>query len=148
MVSCHLHDSIRTLLSYQPKGFGPSGEAQKQCCFLLILIEGCTVGDRVYGLSMMWVHPYQARVYTMEEVVKQLIPLTSTGLDWPYDLVQLKRDAHHVPLPMEGHLSIMVEGRTSSVTCGRISQVEFCQLLSLGSQVIYLVGLMDVKSPC
>ena len=38
------------------------------------------MGDRVYGLSMMWVHPYQARVSTMEKTVKQLTPLIST---WP-----------------------------------------------------------------
>ena len=105
------------------------------------------MGDRVYGLSMMWVHPYQARVSTMEEGVKQLTPLISTGPDWPYALVQFNGDAHHVPLPTKGHLSIMVEGGTSSVACGRISQLEVCQLLSSGSQVIYLVGLNGCQVP-
>ena len=37
----------------------------------------------------MWVNPYQARVSTMEEAVKQLTPLIPTGPDWPYALVQL-----------------------------------------------------------
>ena len=77
--------------------------------FLLILTKGCTVGDRLYGLSTMWVHPYQARVSTMEEVVKQLIPLMSTGPDWPYALVLLNEDTCHMPLPMEGYLSVMVK---------------------------------------
>ena len=103
--------------------------------------------DRVYGLSMMWVNPYQARVSTMEEVVKQLAPLIPTGPDWPYALVWLNADAHHAPLPREGHLSILMEGGTSNAACGWISQLDICQLLSLGSQVIYLVGLNGCEIP-
>ena len=53
----------------------------------------------------------------------------------------LNRDAHHVPLPKEGHLSVLVEGSTGSVTCRRINQLEVCQLLSSDSQAIYMVGL-------
>ena len=49
----------------------------------------------------------------MEEAVKQLTPLIPTGSNWPYSLVQLNGDTHHVPLPTEGHLGIMVEGGTS-----------------------------------
>ena len=95
----------------------------------------------MYGLSMMWVHPYQARVSTMEEGVKQLTPLISTGPDWSHTLVQLNGDAHHEPLPRKGHLRILAEVSTSSVVCGRINQLEVCQLLSSGSQVIYLAGI-------
>ena len=105
------------------------------------------MGDRVYGLSIMWVNPYQARVSTMKEAVKQLTPLISTGPDWPFALVQLNADAHHAPLPKEGHLSILVEGSTSSATCRWISQLDICQLLSLGSQVIYPVGLNGCEVP-
>ena len=39
------------------------------------------MGNRVYGLSMIWVNPYQARVSTVEEVVKQLTALVSSGPD-------------------------------------------------------------------
>ena len=141
-VSRHPHDSIRVSKAWcNPEKF------RSNVAFLLILTEGCTLGDRVYSLSTMWVHPYQARVSTMEKVVKQLTSLTCTGPDWPYTVVQLNRDAHLVPLPMEGHLSIMVEGGTSSITCGRITQLEVCQLLSLGSQVIYLAGLNGCQVP-
>ena len=129
------------------KAWGNLEKFRSDVAFLLILTKGCTVGDREYGLSTMWVHPYQARVSTMEEAVKQLTPLISTGSDWPYTLVWLNGDAHHVPLPMEGHLSIMVEGGTSSVTCGRISQLEVCQLLSSGTQVIYPVGFNGCQVP-
>ena len=67
--------------------------------FLLVLTEEGAVGDRVYSLSMIWVNPYQARISTMEETVKQLTALVFTGPDWPYALVQLNGDAHHAPLP-------------------------------------------------
>ena len=129
------------------KAWGDLEKFRSDATFLLILTKGCTAGDRVYGLSTMWVHPYQARVSTMEEAVKQLTPLVPTGPDWPYALLWLNRDACHVLLPMEGHLSVMVEGSTSSVTCRRISQLEACQLLSLGSQVIYPVELNGCQVP-
>ena len=83
----------------------------------------------------------------MEEVVKQLATLVSTVPDWLYALVQLNRDAHHMPLPRKGHLGALVEGGTSSATCGRVSQLEVCQLLSLSSQVIYSVGLNGCEVP-
>ena len=105
------------------------------------------MGDRVYGLSMIWVNPYQVRVSTVEEAVKQLTTLVSSGPDWPYTLVQLNMDTCHVPLPREGHLSILQEGGTSSATCRRVNQLEVCQLLSLGLQVIYPVGMNGCEVP-
>ena len=95
----------------------------------------------MYGISMVWVNPYQARVPTVEEVVKQLTALVSSGPDWPDTLVQLNGDTCHAPLPREGHLSILPEEGISSATCGRVSQLEVCQLLSSGLQVVYPVGL-------
>ena len=41
----------------------------------------------------------------------------------------------------------MIEGGTSSATCGQTSQLDTCQLLSLGSQVIYPVGLNGCEIP-
>ena len=61
------------------KAWGNLEKFRSDDSFLLILTEKCTVMDRVYGLAMMWAHPYQARVSTMEEAVKQLNPLISTG---------------------------------------------------------------------
>ena len=83
----------------------------------------------------------------MDEVVKQLTTLVSTGSNWPYTLVWLNGDTCHAPLPREGHLSILLEGGTGSATCRRVSQLEVCQLLSSGSQVIYLVGLNGCQVP-
>ena len=96
---------------------------------------------------MVWVNPYQTRVPTVEEAVKQLTALVSSGLDWPYSLVWLNRDTSHVPLPREGHLCILPDGGTSSATCRRVSQLEVHQLLSSGLQVVYLVGLNGHEIP-
>ena len=96
---------------------------------------------------MIWVNPYQARLPTVEEVVKQLTALVSAGPNWPYALVQLNGDTHNVPLPREGHLSALVEGGTSSATCKRVSQLEVHQLLSSSSQVVYPVGLDGCEVP-
>ena len=97
------------------------GDAEKFCSdvTLLVLTEEGAAGDRVYSLPTIWVNSYQAWVSTMEEAVKQLTALVSTGPEWPYALVWLNRDACHVPSPREGHLSILVEGGTSSTTYGR-----------------------------
>ena len=94
--------------------------------FLLVSTEEGVAGDRMYGLSMVWVNPYQARVPTMEEAVKQLTTLVSSGPDWPYALVQLNGDTCHAPLPREGHLSVLPRGGTSSAACRRVSQLEVC----------------------
>ena len=83
----------------------------------------------MYGLSTVWVNPYQARVSTVEEVVRELTALVSSGPDWPYALVWLNKDTCHVPLPREGHLGILPEGGTNRTACRRISQLEVCQLL-------------------
>ena len=111
------------------------GDAEKFCsdiAFLLVSTEEGVAGDRVYGLSMIWVTPYQARVSTVEEAVKQLTALVSSGPNWTYALVQLHRDTCHAPLPREGHLKILPEGGPSSAACRRVSQLE---VTSLSAQV-------------
>ena len=123
------------------KAWGDPEKFKSEVAFLLILTRGCTEGDKVFGLSTIWVHPYQARVPTIGEVVKLLTPLLSTGSDCPYALVQFNGDACHVPLPKEGQLSIQVVGGTGSTACRRVSQLQVCQLLSSGSQVVYPAGL-------
>ena len=87
------------------------GEKQKAChdiAYLLVLAEEEATRDRGYGLSTIWVNPCQARVDSMEEAVRELISWVSSGSDWPYALVQLNEDPHHVPLPKEGHLGILI----------------------------------------
>ena len=97
------------------------------------------MSDKVYGLSTIWVNPYQARISTVEEAVRQLTTLISSGPNWPYTLVWLNGDTCH--------LSIQPEGGTSSATCRMVGQLEVHWLLSSGSQVIYPVGLNGVWGP-
>ena len=53
--------------------------------------------ERVYRPTMVWVHPYQARVSILDDAAKQLTQLASTGPNWPYALVQLNGDATMCP---------------------------------------------------
>ena len=105
------------------------GDAERFCSnvtFLLVLPKEGAAEERVYGLTMVWVHPYQARVSTLDSAAEQLAQLASTGPNWPYALVQLSGDACHVPLPKEGHLSILAKEHTSHVPYGGLQQLEFC----------------------
>ena len=99
------------------------GLHQKFCsnvALLLVLPKEGVAGEGMYGLAMVWVHPYQARISTIDGTGKQLAQLASTGPNWPYVLVQLNGDACHMPLATEGHLSVLAEGSTSSVPYGMI----------------------------
>ena len=135
-VPCHLHSSIRSLLPHQPEGLGGCGDVLQWHYLPPGLYWGGVAGDRTYGLSMVWVNPYQARVPTVEEAVKQLTTLVSSGPDWPYTLMWLNGDTHHSPFPRKGHLSVLPKGGTSSAACRRVSQLEVCLLLSWDLQVI------------
>ena len=95
---------------------------------------------RVYGMASVWISPHQATTSKMGEALGFLSALTSEGSTWPYVFTQLYEGANHTPLPKGKHLSIMPEGKAES-PCGQISQLEVCQLLSAGPQVIYPVGL-------
>ena len=63
------------------KALGDPEKFWSDVTFLLVLTKECTVGERVYILAMMWIHPYQASVSTIEETINQLTPLTPTGLN-------------------------------------------------------------------
>ena len=101
-VPCHIYNPFRAILPHQPEGLGDVKMFHSGIAFLLVSIKEGVAGDRLYGLSMIWVNPYQARVSTVEETVKQLTALVSNGPDWPYALVQLNGDTCHVPLPRGG----------------------------------------------
>ena len=126
------------------------GEKQKIChdiTFLLILAEEEATGDRKYDLLTTWVNPCQARVCSMKEAARELTTWVSSGADWPCALVQLHKDTHHAPLPKEGHLGILPQGRAEMTACRRIRQLEVSQLLISGLQVAYPVGLNGHEEP-
>ena len=115
--------------------------------FLLVLAKEKATGYRKYGLSTLWVNPSQARVPSMEEVVEKLTAWASSGPDWPYALVQLHEGTHHAPFPKEGHLSILPQRGVESTPCRQISQMEVCQLLIAGPQVVYPIRLNGSEEP-
>ena len=103
------------------------GDAEKFCSnitYLLVSTKDGAMSDRVYGLSTILVNLYQARVSTMEEAVRKLTVLVSSGPNWPYALVWLNGVTYHVPFPREGHLSFQSEGGTGSAVCRMVSQLE------------------------
>ena len=136
----------RTVL---PKWSQSLGEGQKPChdiAFLLVWVENA-MGDRHYGVSIVWADPSQVRAASMEEVVGKLTACTSSGTNWPYALVQLHKGTCHAPLPKDGHLGILPQRGTEATPCGCISQLEVFQLLAAGPQVIYPVGLNGQDEP-
>ena len=143
----HPHDPVRASFPYSPEGMGRPQKFCSKITFLLVLPKEGVVGERAYGLTMVWVHPYQARFSTIDGAAKQLTQLASTAPNWSYALVQLNGDACHMPLPTEGHLSAMMEENTSSVPYRKICQLEVCQLLGSGSWVVYPKGLNGCQVP-
>ena len=115
------------------KAWGDAERFHSAVAFLLVLPKEGVAEERVYRLTMVWVHPYQPRVSTLGGAAEQLAQLASTGPNWSYALVQLNGDVCHVPLPKGGHLSVLAEEHTSHVPYGRIHQLEVCQLLRSGS---------------
>ena len=83
----------------------------------------------------------------MEEAVGKLTACTSSGTDWPYALVGLHEGICHAPLPKEGHLGILPQRGVEATPCGQISQLEVWQLLVIGPQVVYPVGLNGQDEP-
>ena len=111
---------------------GVWGDVEKFCsdlAFLLILPKRVIVGEMVFGLAIVWVHPYQAHIPILDEVAKRLSLLTTSSNNWAYAFVQLNNDAQHVPLPKEGYLSAVIGGSSSRNTCSHLCQLEVHLLL-------------------
>ena len=83
----------------------------------------------------------------MEEAGEKLTSCTSSGTNWPYNLVWLHEGTCHAPLAKEGHLGVLPQRGEEEAPCGQISQLEVHQLLVTGSQVIYPVGLNEHEEP-
>ena len=121
------------------KVWGDTQKSHNGTAYLLVRVEDASEAGG-YGIALVWISPHQAQALTMEEALGILSTCISSGSDWPYVFTQLYKGANHVPLPKDKHLSVLPQGKAES-PCGQISQLEVCQLLSTGLQVIYLVGL-------
>ena len=83
----------------------------------------------------------------MEEVVEKLAAYPSSGTDWPYILAQLYEGSGHTQIPKGKHMGILPQGKAEETSCGQISQLDVCQLLSAGPQVVYPSGLNGHDEP-
>ena len=61
------------------KAWGEKQKAHQDITYLVVLAEEGPTQDRKYGLSTIWVNPCQARVCSMEEVVRELTAWVSSG---------------------------------------------------------------------
>ena len=123
---------------------GVWGDTKKFCrdlVFLLISPKKAIAGEMVFGHAMVWIHPYQACISTLDEAAKKLTLVITSSENWAYAFVWFNKDAQHIPFPKEGHLSAMIEGAPSRVTCGHLCQLEVHLLLQLECQVVYPEGL-------
>ena len=98
-------------------------------------------------MSLVWISPNQVWAPTMEEAVGTLSAYISSRPNWPYALGQLYEGSSHTPLPKDKHLGVLPQGKAEGSPYGQISQLEVCQLLSAGPQVVYPVGLNGTDEP-
>ena len=129
---------------------GCGGDTEKfwgDMAYLLIAPEKTIKGEMAFRLAVVWVHPYQACLCSLDEVAKKLTLLINLGKNWVYAFVWLNGDTQHVPLSREGHLSTMIDGMPSKSTCGHLHQLEVCKLLQYGDQVVYPEGLNGSLEP-
>ena len=105
------------------------------------------MGNRHYGVSIVWVDPSQVRAASMEDVVGKLTACTASGTHWPYALVWLHEGTCHAPLPKDRHLGILPQRGAEATPYRWISQLEVCQLLATSPQVIYPIGLNGQDEP-
>ena len=133
------HTSGELLSISHLKVWGDTQEPRNDMAYLLVHTEDASEAES-YGLALVWISPHQARASTMEEALGTLSTCISSGPNWPYVLAQLYEGSSHTLLPKDKHLGILPQGKVKS-SCGQISQIEVCQLLSARSWVIYPVGL-------
>ena len=106
----------------------------------LLIVPGKAVGEEMaFGLVMVWMHPHQACLSSLDKVVRKLALLINLGDNWAYAFLWLNENAQHIPLPDEGHLSKSV--------CGHLCQLEVHKLLQDGDQVVNPEGLNGGLEP-
>ena len=141
---CHTRAELSSISS-----LNMLGQVQKphhDIAYLLVWIEN-TMGDRHYGISIVWANPNQVRAASLEEVVEKLTACTSSGTDWPYTLAQLHEGTCHMPLPKDGHLGVLPQRGAEEAPYGQISQLTVHQLLATGLIVVYPIGLNGQDEP-
>ena len=94
-----------------------------------------------FGLTVVWAHPHQAHLPSLDEVARKLSLLINIGNNWVYAFVWLNKGALHVPLSSEGHINAMIDGVPSRSTCGHLHQLQVQRLLQCRSYMMCPEGL-------
>ena len=115
--------------------------------FLLIVPQKTIEEKMAFGLVVVWIHPYQAHLSSLDEAVRKLTLLIGLTNNWAYDFVWINEDAQHVPLSNEGQISAMVEGAPCKSVCRHLQQLDIHRLLQYGDQVVYPEGLNGGLEP-
>ena len=77
-------------------GSGAWGDVKKfhsDLAYLLVLPKKATEEEMVIGLAVVWIHPYQACIPTLDEVAQKLTLLTTSHENWAYTFVRFNKDA-------------------------------------------------------
>ena len=141
---CHSPAKLIFVSSF--KVWGNIQDPHCDMAYLLVCL-GNIKEEVQYSVSLVWVSPDQARASTMGEAVEKLATCPSSGSDWPYALAWLYGGSGHAPLPKGKHLGILPQGNAEETSYGWISQLNICQLLSTGPQVVYPSGLNGHDEP-
>ena len=129
---------------------GTWGDAKKfwgELAFLLIAPKKTIQGEVAFGLTMVWAHPCQAHLSSLDKVAKKLALLINSSNNWAYAFVWLNEDAQHVTLPKEGHLRAMIDDVPSRDACRHVHQLEVWQLLQCGDWMVQTEGLNGGLEP-
>ena len=97
--------------------------------------------ERRCSLVAVWVHPSQTLLPSLEEVTRKLTFLINLKEDWHYTFVWVSKDSQHIPLSDTRYIRVLVDGAPGRSACWHLSQLEVCQLLHLGGEVVYPEGL-------
>ena len=114
----------------------------------ILLVPGKTVkGEMAFRLAMVWAHPYQACLSSLDEVARKLTLLFNIGDNWVYAFMHLNEGTLDVPLSNKGHISDMIDGVPSRSTCGNFHPLEGHKLLQWGEHVVCTKGLNGGLEP-
>ena len=73
--------------------------------YLLLVPAQEAEEERRFGLVVVWVHPSQTLLPSLEEAARKLTLLINIKEDWPYAFAWVCKDSQHTPSPMLGTLA-------------------------------------------
>ena len=135
MIPGERYDLVRALSPLPCRGVGRHREVPMLYGISLDSARQDHQWEMAFGLAMMWAHPHQAHLPSLDEVVRKLTLLIDIGDNWVYTFVQLNEGTLHVPLSSKGHISAMIDGVPSRGTCGHLHKLQVWKLLQCGSHM-------------